>query len=495
MQKLEQLASAVCLLFLAFAPAQVLAEAPTAAPLDSASLAGRWHGAISLPNDQSLTIAVELTETEGGWTGTIDIPQQGAEGVMLESIAVAEAEVGFTIAGIPGAPRFEGSIERATPGDGRIVGRFSQGGMEMPFHLEQGGEPGQENVASEPGRPQDPIPPYPYDAREVRYPNGELTLAGTVTVPHGDGPFPAALLISGSGTQDRDESLLGHRPFLVLADHLTRAGIAVLRVDDRGAGGSTGDPSTATSADYADDVEVSLAFLRDQPKIDPARVGLIGHSEGGLIAPMVASRNEGVAFVVLMAGTGVPGIEVIRLQMRRILEVSDVSEEHLETLCALQRRTLEAAVSDLADAEFRALVSDAVDTQIAIMPEGERPSPEVAANLKETSATQARSPWFRYFLGYDPRPALRAATVPVLAINGELDLQVDADQNLSAIEQALAAGGNEDVSIVRLPRLNHLFQTAETGSPDAYGEIEETIAPLALDTISSWILERFTVVR
>src|SRR5436309_3642962 len=250
---------------------------------ERAAVGGHWEGEINLPQNQVLQVKVDLEEASGAWKGTIDIPAQGAKGLPLEPITVQGPKVRFVIAGVPGAPTFDGTLE-----NGEIRGSFTQSSASLTFRLGR--------QAVEPiHRPQEPKPPFPYTAEEVTYKNGDVKLAGTLTIPPGDGPFPAVVLITGSGPQDRDETVMGHKPFLILSDYLSRHGLAVLRADDRGVGGSTGSTSGSTTADFAQDALAGVRFLKTHAKIDPAKIGLIGHSEGGVIAPLAASQSPDVA--------------------------------------------------------------------------------------------------------------------------------------------------------------------------------------------------------
>ncbi len=460
----------------------VLLGTPTAASQTERDVRGRWEGTILIPG-QPLVVKIDLEPNEDSWSGTIDIPAQGASGLPLVDVTVNGDDLQFTIQDVPGAPTFAGAFA-----DGVISGEFRQGPARFPFEL--GREPVED---AGPHRPQTPKPPFPYDVEEVSYRNGGVTIAGTLTLPPGDERAPAALLISGSGAMNRDLELLGHKTFLLLADHLTRLGIAVLRVDDRGVGGSTGSTLDSTSLDKAEDVVAGVRFLRGHSRIDPDRVGLIGISEGGLVAPLAVNRTPpgDVAFVVLLAGPGVPGADVLRAQLRRIAAANGASEEEIEQLAALQEQALELLSSDLSPDEMTERMIEVAMKQAQLAPETANLDSEDIRAAAEASVAPQTGAWFRFFVSYDPGPALGGLSVPVLAMNGELDTQVDVDQNLSAIQAALATSGNNDVTILRMPGLNHLFQTARTGSPAEYGTIEETMAPEALQTISDWILERF----
>jgi hypothetical protein len=296
-------------------------------------------------------------------------------------------------------------------------------------------------------------------------------MGGTLTIPEGAGPHPAVILISGSGAQDRDETIFNHKPFHVLADSLSRRGIAVLRYDDRGVGKSTGDRSNATSADFSADAEGGLDFLAKRKEIDPKRIGFIGHSEGGMIAPMIAVRRPETAFIVLMAGSGVDGEQILYEQGQAVLKAQGASEQVREAQRAVQQKIF-AIVKSEPDLEAAA----------AKLKEALGGSPAL-----EQSIRSVNSMWFRYFLTYNPQPVLEKVKCPVLASNGSLDTQVVATQNLPAIEAALKRGGNKDFETVLLPGLNHLMQTAKTGGVGEYSQIEETIAPAALEKIVTWL--------
>lgn len=435
---------------------------------------GHWEGHIEIP-EQPLAVKVDLTVNDNSWSGTIDIPAQSAEGLPLSNIHVEEndADVGvkFSIRGVPGNPTFDGQLKDAV-----ISGTFSQGGAKFDFRLSREIVPG-------PARPQEPKPPFPYQIEEVAFQNGSVSLAGTLTLPQGDGPFPAVLLITGSGLQDRDESVFGHKPFWVIADHLSRAGIAVLRVDDPGIGKSTPHPKSPTTAVFATDVEAGVAFLKRDDRI--GAVGLIGHSEGGLIATIVASRRDDIGFVVLLAGPGVPGAELLLKQNERIFDAMGIAGTRKQNLLTLLNQLFTTLTSDVPAATRRQEIEEIVRKQFEIngVPRAEQDETQVQA-----AVAQALTPWMRYFLAFDPRPALENIRVPVLALNGELDVQVDAEQNLTAIAAALDKGGNRNVNVHGLPKHNHLFQRAKTGLINEYAIIEETISPEVLNLIRDWVL-------
>jgi len=441
-----------------------------------------WEGKLAINAGIQLRMVLHVAKDEAGkLTATFDSPDQGAKGLKVDSVALDEARLVFEMKRIQG--RFEGTLN---PEKTEAKGAWTQAGLALPLTLKKG------EKASEVRRPQTPKAPFPYKTEEVSYRNeaGGVTLAGTLTLPSGPGPFPALVLISGSGAQDRDESLFGHKPFLVLADALTRRGIGVLRVDDRGVGGSTGQALNSTSEDFAGDVLAGVAYLKGRPEIDRAKIGLIGHSEGGLIAPMVATRSPDVAWIVLMAGTGLPGDEIVRLQARLIGQALGLDAKTAARELEIQKQVLEIARSETDEKEAEEKIRAAIAVRTAGMTEAERAN---AGDLNALIAAQLkliRSPWFRFFLSYDPRPMLGKVRCPVLALVGENDLQVPPGENLAEIAAALKAGGNTRVMAKELPGLNHLFQTSKTGVPSEYAQIEETIAPSALTLIGDWILEQ-----
>lgn len=344
-----------------------------------------------------------------------------------------------------------------------------------------------------------PAEDVPYLIEEVTFPNGEITLAGTLTLPANEGPAPAVVLITGSGPQDRDESLpqvAAIRPFALIADALTRAGIAVLRYDDRGVGQSTGDFNSATSVDFAADAAAAIAYLQTRPEINAAEIGVLGHSEGGMVAAILAASNPDVAFVISLAGPGAPITELMLRQNERILQTSGASPELIESQLNYLRQAF-ALVQAGDAAELEALTYETLLEQAALMSEEERAAlgdlEAYARRTAQQTATDMNNNWWRFFLFYVPADDWSRVRVPVLAIYGGLDVQVDAEQNAAAFEAAMQAGGNPDYEVVIFPNANHLMQAAVTGGLEEYGTLEQTFIPELMPTIIEWLLARVTV--
>lgn len=445
------------------------------------SIVGIWQGVLEVSGTELRIIFNISKRPDGMLTATMDSPDQGVTDIAVDEVTFVDGNLRLELKSIMGV--FEGEfIEDILT----IEGKWSQGGMMLPLVLNRVEE------APEISRPQEPKKPYPYDEEEISYENRKagIKLTGTLTLPREGEPFPAVLLISGSGAHDRNQTVFGHRPFLILADYLTRRGIAVLRVDDRGVGGSTGDVSQSTSEDFAGDVLAGIEYLESRKEIHPEQIGLIGHSEGGIIAPMVAAQSPDVAFIVLMAGPGLPGEEILYLQGVLIARAEGRSDSAIAKNRAAQERMFAVVKSEkdntVAKTRLRKILEDALTELTA---EEKKAMGDSEAFIK-SQIQRVLSPWFRYFLTYDPRPTLMKVECPVLAITGEKDLQVPPKENLQAIQNALEAGGNEHWTVKELPGLNHLFQTAETGAISEYAKIEETISPTALKVIGDWILEQ-----
>lgn len=342
-------------------------------------------------------------------------------------------------------------------------------------------------------RPQEPDQSaFSYNSEEVTFENKSagITLAGTLTYPKDKGTFPAVVLISGSGPQNRDEEVFGHKPFLVLSDYLTRNGIAVLRYDDRGTASSTGDFGAATTIDFSSDVEAAVAYLKTRKEIDQKKIGLIGHSEGGIIAPIVASKDKNIAFIVLLAGTAIPGDQLLLMQQQLIAKAMGVSDEELQKSHAINSEIFELIVKSDEPKQLNTVLTNHLKQAFTSLPGFETPSGMSMDDYVKVQVDQLCSPWMLFFIKYNPALVLEHVKCPVLAINGEKDLQVPPKENLEAIKKALNKGGNNKVTTKELPGLNHLFQESSTGTPSEYGDIEQTFSPIALDVILDWIQVR-----
>ncbi|WP_192348596.1 S9 family peptidase [Algoriphagus sp. Y33] len=445
--------------------------------LKAQEITGKWSGKLTIQGTR-LTVGFNVSEGKNGYRTTMDSPDQGVKDIpatttFKESLIVFEVPM----AGI----LYEGVYK----GDSLIVGTFTQNNQDFPLNLTK--QLTEEKVAP---RPQEPKKPYPYISENVTFENrqAKITLAGTLTLPHDKGNFPAVVLISGSGPQNRDEELMGHKPFLVLSDYLTRNGIAVLRFDDRGFGESTGDFSSATTADFSTDVASAIAYLKSRKEIDTTNIGLIGHSEGGLIAPMVAAETADVGFVVLMAGSGIRGDKLLLLQEELIEKALGTSEKEIRNILRTNSSIFDIIVNSDNDVTVKSQLNDMLDESLkedsaVKIPDGMTKEEFISAQINLFT-----SPWVAYFLRYDPSKTLENVKCPVLAINGEKDLQVPPKENLSAIKDALKKGGNDRVTIKEYENLNHLFQESDTGSPLEYSVIEQTIAPIVLQDVTDWII-------
>ncbi|RPJ71255.1 MAG: alpha/beta fold hydrolase [Acidobacteria bacterium] len=449
-------------------PAVSAAQAPS----------GAWAGAIAIMG-QKLDIVVTFSGEGSGLKATIDIPQQGATGLPLLNLKAEGTKVHFELQAGPGLAVFDGERKGDT-----IAGTFEQSGMKGAFDLA-------------PKTAAQAEPPPPYAVEDVKIPAGTVTLAGTLTLPPGTGPHPVVVLITGSGAQNRDEEIFGMKPFRLIADHLTRLGVAVLRCDDRGVGGSTGSMATATTADFADDTAAMVQFLKARADIDKARIGLLGHSEGGLVAPLVASRSKDVAFVVLMSAPAVTGEQILLEQGLLLARASGLPADQIARNAELQRKVFAAVRTGQGWQEVEEQTFAATRESLEKMPEAQRKAiPDLDGLAKKTAQQQlaaARSPWFKYFLEYDPAPALSKVTCPVLAIFGEKDLQVPVAQNRDPMEAIFRKSGNRRVAFQVVPRANHLYQDSITGNATEYATLKKEFVPGFLDLVGKWVKEQVQV--
>ncbi|REH01209.1 alpha/beta hydrolase family protein [Flavobacterium aquicola] len=433
-------------------------------------ITGQWNGFLKVPGGQ-LALVINISKSEKGYTSTMDSPDQGAKGIPVTTTTFENNILKFEI---PNARIvFEGELNQFNV----IVGTFTQSGQSLPLNLSR--EKLEKEIVK---RPQEPQKPFSYYTEDVTFENkiDKNVLAGTLTLPQKEGKFPVAILITGSGAQNRDEEMLGHKPFLVLADYLTKKGIGVLRFDDRGTAKSTGEYKTATTLDFAKDVQAGIDYLKTRKEIDKNKIGLIGHSEGGIIAPIVAENSKDIKFIVLLAGPGLRGDKLMLLQKEKIERQMGISESEIQKGQEIFKGVYEIITAAPAgDPILKSRVSGYMTSKLG---------DKMVDNQIKTFAEQITSPWTTGFLKLDPSIALEKVKCPVLALNGEKDLQVPADVNLEAVKAALVKGGNKNVTTRKLPNLNHLFQECQTGSPDEYAAIEQTFSPIALEEISKWVL-------
>jgi pimeloyl-ACP methyl ester carboxylesterase len=453
---------------------------------DGRGIDGRWEGSLTALG-QNLEIGVTFDGEVSPLVARIDIPAQGAHGLRLQNVSFERPRVHFELPAGPGLAVWDGLLRGDT-----IEGEFMQAGVAGTFALSRVPDADDPTGVVRPGRPEDAIPRYRRE--EVTFENGAIRLAGTLSFPEGSGPHPAVVLISGSGAQNRDEEIFGFQPFRLISEHLNREGIAVLRYDDRGVDGSTGSVADATSADFAADVLAAVELLKEHDAIDVSAIGLLGHSEGGLVAPLAAVRSEDISFLVLLAAPAVPGAEILLRQGELIRRVNGASRAAIERQQAHQRRLFDLLRRDAARDELVAELERMIREGVEAMPARRRQSihdvDAFVATRIESQLVATTSTWFRYFLDHDPRETLRRTRVPVLALFGQLDLQVPPTQNRGPMAEALSAAGNTDATIEVISGANHLFQAAVTGSPSEYAALEKEFVPGLLDRISGWILAR-----
>ncbi|MBC8468335.1 MAG: alpha/beta hydrolase [Planctomycetes bacterium] len=440
------------------------------------NIEGIWTAAAEKPGAPAPPVVFRIAiDADGTPKAFMESPDQ-LHRTLMNKVTFENGHLHIDAKSIKGA--YDGQIESDSM---TIKGNWSQAGRLFPLMLKRTDE------LPRPNRPQEPKRPYPYDDEEVVYENRQaaVKLVGTLTLPRTKGPLPAVLLIGGSGTDDRDNGF-SHRTFLVLADYLTRRGIATLRADKRGVWKSTGNFFTATTEDFARDALAGITYLKTRKEINPAQIGIIGHSEGAMIATMLATQYPDIAFIVLMAGAGMPLDKLLVTQNCLYAEADGASKQKIALLHDWYERYYEIAINEkdnaLAEKKIRKIYSDLTDEQKKMLDWSE-------AKLND-EIKRVLSPWYRYLLAFDPKAFLIKAKCPVLAINGQKDLQVEPDENLSGIEQALKAGGNRHYIVKKLPGLNHNFQTAITGAESEYAQIKETFAPSAMKTVADWILKQ-----
>lgn len=443
----------------------------------SQDISGNWSGKAKR-GDKEITFVFNIKKEGTNYSSVMNVPTFRVSGIKTATTTFSNGKLTIdgSNVGMSYVANFNTKLQQ-------FEGMYKEGGIEMALNLKKGAV----EIADQ-RRPQEPVKPYPYYEEEVEFKNAaaNITLAGTLTLPNKNGTFPVVILISGSGPQDRDESFMGHKPFLVLANHLTKQGIGVLRFDDRGQGASTGDFSNATTEDFSKDVLSAIMYLKNRTDIDVNNIGLIGHSEGGIIAPLAANNSKDVAFMVLLASTGISGAELSVMQSKTLREFPVKDEVAYEKNA---RKAIAIVTSDKSASEIKVELTAHYNNFLRpILTSLNVPEKNIKTYI-ESQVNTSIKPWSRYFLKYNPADEIEKLQIPVLSLNGSKDTQVDAKINQDGIRQALIKGKNEEYKIVELENLNHFFQECETGRMDEYRKIEQTFSPIALKEISNWILE------
>ena len=444
---------------------------------------GDWNGYIDLTTSK-LEIIVKFTHDDTGYNGSIDIPAQSAYGLKLSKVVYNAPDISFVLE-VPNAPA---NFKGIHLGDS-ISGEFLQAGFKGTFYL-----------SSKPREKDKEKSDASFKEEEVKFSNGDITFAGTLTLPLKEGKHPAAILITGSGPQNRDENILGFKIFKIIAEHLSANGIAVLRYDDRGVAESTGKSvDESTSEEFAEDVSAAMVFLKRRSDINAEQIGLIGHSEGGIVAPLTASKRTDVAYIVSIAGTGVNGAEII-LEQTKLISLANgedsarVNKDYDETKVALYM-----IVNGASGEELKSLIKKSAEEQFDNLGETEKSKitdKSEWVNEKTNNAYKTlTSTWMKYFLKHDPAETWKKITCPVLALFGGLDLQVSVLQNEEPVRLALTEAGNKDFEIKVFPKANHLFQEAKTGSTSEYSVLKKEFIDGFLDYILDWISKRVTVIN
>lgn len=442
----------------------------------SQSIIGSWHGLLKIQG-ASLRLSFNISKSDTGLIATMDSHDQGAKGIACDKTTFKDSILKIEL----NSARI--SYQGTLWGDSIINGKFSQAGQTFALNLSS--KPIEKIKAK---RPQEPTKPYPYYVEEINFENKKegFKLSGTLTMPTKDGKYPAVILISGSGPQNRDEEILEHKPFLIIADYLTRNGIAVLRYDDRGVGESKGVFKNATTFDFAQDAESALEYLKTRKEINKKQIGLIGHSEGGIIAPMVAARNKSVAFIVMLAGTALPGDQILLLQQKLIASANAEDQKLIESTEKVNKKIYELLKQSNNDDELKKEINKVLveffNDSTQRIPNGISKNQFIAMQVNQISNN-----WMKYFIKHDPAENLAKVKCPTLAMNGKKDLQVPSTENLNAIKEIFKNSGNTRLTCIEYENLNHLFQECKTGSPSEYGEIEQTFSPVVLHDMLKWI--------
>ncbi len=450
---------------------------------DTEAFIGNWSGTLHA-GQQGVGFVFHITPNEeGALSASMDVPAQGGFGIQIEDIETEDTSITLKLP-LPGGASYTGVLNQQKD---VISGTFSQGNMSLPLDLAR------DDAAVSPQRPQEPTPPFPYLSENITFENSDagITLAGTMTIPTGPGPYPGVVLISGSGPHDRDSSMMGHKPFLVLADSLTRQGIAVLRYDDRGTSESGGDHASATPEDFASDALAAVAFLSGHAGVDTDRVGLLGHSEGALAAIIATDRSDDVAFLISLVGSALPGSDALQASAAAMARANGASKAAVD----MNVRILSALIRALEDTEAGESAVPQMRKSALGLIDSVDPATLASAGISKAVISQMIQqfdlPNSRFVMRYDPRPALRRSTTPTLAVLGGRDPVMPADDHAPSFTAAFADSPGDDHTVTVLPGLNHLLQNAESGAPAEFGRITETMSPDAMRLVSEWILARF----
>lgn len=481
---MKKIFSTGCLLFIVYS-------------IQCQNITGNWEGKLDVKGTLIPIVFHIAKDSNNKYIATFDSPDQKAFNVPCNDVIVTSDSVILMMKIIGG--KYEGSLSNDKI---QLTGMWYQGGGSLPLNVNKTSDKVTIKTIK---HPQTPIPPFPYQSEDVVYSNANKSIqfGATFTVPL---PQPGVdyfrvpiyttvLLITGSGMQDRDETIMNHKPFAVIADYLTRNGIAVLRVDDRGMGKTTGNFGKATSADFANDVEAGIDYLKTRKDVDTSNIGLLGHSEGGMIAPMVASRRSEIKFIVLLAGPGVKITELMEQQNIDVAASNGLSKRMQEQFRPMYRELVSTIIAEKDTAIAK-------DKAILVFKHWQKDNSELLVK-QTTGVTDEKSliaytegmvrlmnqPWYNYFFKFDPAQYLTRLNCAVLALNGEKDIQVSARSNLAAIKTALKKSRSVKYSTLEMAGLNHLFQHCKKCAVAEYGELEETFAPEVLALITKWIKE------
>jgi pimeloyl-ACP methyl ester carboxylesterase len=448
----------------------------------SQDISGVWHGIAKSPDNKEILFVYLFENDQDGYVSTMAIPTFDVSEIKPKSTTFIDGKLSIDGSNI--GMKYEGILNETTQ---EIEGSYTEGATILPLMLKKG-NPKMAKV----NRPQKPVKPYPYYEEDVVFENTEahISLAGTFTRPEGNEKFPVVILISGSGRHDRDGSIPTHKPFLVLSDYLTRKGIAVLRFDDRGFGESTGDHSKATTADIAQDVLSAVRYLKSREDIDVKKIGLIGHSEGGIIAPLASNQTSDISFIVVMAGTGVLGSEVSVMQSKTLRPFPVPDEIDFERNV---RKSIEIVSSDIEISQKREELTAHNKAYLTPILKLLGATDENISAFIKNETESVLKPWDKYFFNFNPADEFEKLSIPVLSLNGSKDIQVNATINQNAIRNALIKGENKNYKVVEIENLNHLFQECITCDINEYKDIEQTMSPIVLEEISNWIFETIHV--